>query len=204
MPFERLAQLLGRRKRTDDDEPELRPSPRARTEVEVELLRRNIATRDERSFSPASANAVALMASSPSLSEASLDSPKPVRSFASAVFAPPIGKGPNIGLTKLHEPEDHNSAIVDIVFVHGLTGNAYSTWLHQDKETKTYWPYDLLPKDYPDARILAFGYDADITQFWGPASSNRVGNHAENLLGALSRLRAKTNTVLTISLERHS
>jgi hypothetical protein len=28
MPFERLAQLLGRRKRTDDDEPELRPSPR--------------------------------------------------------------------------------------------------------------------------------------------------------------------------------
>lgn len=35
MPFERLAQLLGRRKRTDDDEPELRPSPRAQTEVEV-------------------------------------------------------------------------------------------------------------------------------------------------------------------------
>ena len=105
------------------------------------------------------------MASSPSRSEASLDSPEPVRSSASAASAPPIGKGPNIGLTKLHEPEDSNSAIVDIFFVHGLTGNAYSTWLHQDKETKTYWPYDLLPKDYPDARILAFDYDADITQF---------------------------------------
>lgn len=178
----------------------------AQTMIEQKLgpLRGGIATRDERSFSPASANAVALMASSPGLSEASLDSTEPVRSSASAASAPPIGKGLNIGLTKLHEPEDPNSAIVDIVFVHGLTGNAYSTWLHQDKETKTYWPYDLLPKDYPDARILAFDYDADITQFWGPASSNRVGNHAENLLGALSRLRAKTNTVLTISPERHS
>lgn len=84
---------------------------------------------------------------------------------------------------------------MDIVFVHGLTGNAYNTWLYSRGKDKVYWPYELLPKVYPDARILTFGYDADITQFWSPASSNRVSNHAENLLGSLSRLRARTDTV---------
>jgi hypothetical protein len=101
-----------------------------------------------------------------------------------------------IGLTKLYEPKDYKSAIVDIVLVHGLVGNAYNTWLYEHGNKKIYWPSALLPKDFPDARILAFGYDADITQFMGPASSNRVADHAENMLGALSRLRAKTDTVV--------
>ncbi|KAI9667847.1 MAG: hypothetical protein M1821_000666 [Bathelium mastoideum] len=106
----------------------------------------------------------------------------------------PINDARNIGLRPLYTPED-GKAVVDIIFVHGLTGNAYSTWHFSDKKTDVYWPYDILRKDHPDARIAAFGYDADVTQFWGPASSNRVGNHAENLLGSLSRLRAKTKTV---------
>jgi hypothetical protein len=96
----------------------------------------------------------------------------------------PIGDEINIGLIDLCELEDTNSAIVDIVFVHGLTGNAYTTWLYKNGKTRVYWPYELLRKDYPNARILAFGYDADITQILGPASSNCVGNHAENMLGA--------------------
>jgi hypothetical protein len=109
----------------------------------------------------------------------------------------PIGDGINIGLIDLCELEDTSSAIVDVVFVHGLTGNAYTTWLYKSGKTRVYWPYELLRKDTPNARILAFGYDAEIRQILGPASSNRVGNHAENMLGALSQLRSKTDTVNT-------
>lgn len=80
-----------------------------------------------------------------------------------------------------------------IVFVHGLTGNARNTWLHQ--KSGVYWPVDLLSRDVPDARLLAFGYDADVVNFWSPVSQNRVANHALNLLGGLARQREKSDSV---------
>ena len=83
-------------------------------------------------------------------------------------------------------------ASVDIVFVHGLTGNAYNTWLHKD--TRVHWPSELLRQDIPDARILSFGYDADIVNFWNPVSNSRLSNHAENMVGDLVRKRERTNT----------
>ena len=30
------------------------------------------------------------------------------------------------------------------------------------KSRKCYWPRDLLPSDQPDAKILTYGYDADV------------------------------------------
>lgn len=102
----------------------------------------------------------------------------------------PIGKGQNYGIRELYEggPE----ASIDIVFVHGLTGNAYDTWLHRG--TGIHWPSELLRQDIVDGRILSFGYDADIVSFWNPASSSRLSNHAENLVGELVRHRERTNT----------
>ena len=84
--------------------------------------------------------------------------------------------------------------IRSIVFVHGLTGNSYNTWLNAGP-SPVYWPKDLLSKDLVNARILTFGYDADIVNFWGPASRNRIADHAGNLLGCLVRLRERTNAV---------
>lgn len=102
----------------------------------------------------------------------------------------PIGKGPNYGVKVLYD--GGTEAGVDIVFVHGLTGNAYSTWLH--KGTNVHWPSHLLPQDLPDIRVLSFGYDADIVNLWGPASMSRLSNHAENMVGDLVRTREDTNT----------
>ena len=102
----------------------------------------------------------------------------------------PIGKGQNYGIQVLHD--GGTEAGVDIVFVHGLTGNAYDTWLH--KETGIHWPSELLRQDIPDTRILSFGYDADIVNFWNPASNSRLSSHAENLVGELVRERERTDT----------
>jgi len=79
------------------------------------------------------------------------------------------------------------------VFVHGLTGSALNTWL--DPNTGVHWPSTLLHEEIPDARILAFGYDADVMGFWNPASQNCIGNHAENLLGDLVRIRDESDSV---------
>ena len=101
-----------------------------------------------------------------------------------------IGKGQNYGIQVLYD--GGSKASVDIVFVHGLTGNAYNTWLH--KKSGVYWPGDLLKLDLPDTRILSYGYDADIVNFWNPASNSRLSNHAENLVGDLVRRRERTET----------
>ncbi len=103
-----------------------------------------------------------------------------------------IQKGDNLGIQVLYEPSDGSPAIVDIVFVHGLTGNAYNTWLDEDR--RIHWPSQLLKEDIPDARILSFGYDADVVHWFSAASVNRISNHAEALLGALTRRRERTNS----------
>lgn len=102
----------------------------------------------------------------------------------------PISKDHNYGINELFD--GGTKASIDIVFVHGLTGNSYSTWLHKD--TKVHWPSELLKQDIPDARILGFGYDADVINFWNPASNSRLSNHAENMVGDLVRKRERTNT----------
>ena len=103
-----------------------------------------------------------------------------------------IEGGNNYGIKTLY---DHGiEAFVDIVFIHGLTGNAYNTWL--DEETDVHWPSKLLRQDIEKSRILSFGYDADVVGIWGrgPASGSRLSNHAENLVGKLVRERERSNT----------
>lgn len=80
-----------------------------------------------------------------------------------------------------------------IIFVHGLTGSCLSTWT--SKEGNTVWPKTLLSNNIPNARILTFGYDADVVNYWAPASQNRVREHANNLNHALCDLRDATETV---------
>lgn len=113
--------------------------------------------------------------------------------------APPLAAEiPSLGLNVLYQPPRTIDPIADIVFVHGLTGDSYTTWRHE--QTGVYWPKELLGKDLADARILSFGYDVDVVRFWNPASNNTVSNHAENLLGALSRIRGRTESVSPLSI----
>ncbi|KAK4450166.1 Alpha/Beta hydrolase protein [Podospora aff. communis PSN243] len=93
------------------------------------------------------------------------------------------------GLKKCHDAPD---AVADIVFVHGLTGNRETTWT--DKATGVFWPLHLLKNDVPKARIVTFGYDADIAHFFATASQNCIRNHAINLANAVAQLRERTET----------
>jgi hypothetical protein len=104
-----------------------------------------------------------------------------------------------LGITEIFVPTTE-TVYADIVFVHGLTGKSYDTWYHA--ATRTHWPGQLLSKDIKDARLLAYGYDADVTSFWAPTSSNRLAQHAENLVAAIAGYREDTETVSHHSLKR--
>ncbi|KAK5657168.1 hypothetical protein OQA88_3225 [Cercophora sp. LCS_1] len=78
------------------------------------------------------------------------------------------------GLTVLHNPRDVE---LDLVILHGLNGAPFRTFYHEP--TDFYWPVDIA-KTLPTARIMVFGYVADISS--GSSNSLGVYQHAESLL----------------------
>ncbi|KAI9799148.1 MAG: hypothetical protein M1833_004188 [Piccolia ochrophora] len=74
--------------------------------------------------------------------------------------------------------------LVDIVFVHGLNGHPKDTWT----KNGVFWPAQLLPKtlNHVQARILTYGYNADVYAFGGKsATSDYIHEHAQTLITTL-------------------
>ncbi|KAI0123435.1 hypothetical protein BJ170DRAFT_660272, partial [Xylariales sp. AK1849] len=111
-------------------------------------------------------------------------SPDPHPAGSSAI--PSVPSFPD-GIKVLHDCPD---ATIDICFVHGLTGNRESTWTAHGQSAP--WPKTLLPPKLANARILTYGYDAYVAPK-GVAGSNRLIDHATNLLRDLSNERADYN-----------
>jgi hypothetical protein len=76
---------------------------------------------------------------------------------------------------------------VDIVFVHGLTGDRDRTWT----KNETLWPKSLLTREIPNARVMTYGYDAYFIRRQGPIVNHRLRDHAVDLLNALASTREK-------------
>ncbi|CAH0054254.1 unnamed protein product [Clonostachys solani] len=93
----------------------------------------------------------------------------------------------SLGIKALHCPEPCD---VDIVFIHGLSGDREKTWTGPNQTEP--WPKTILPDRLPTARILAFGYDAKWLK--DSSSRNRVQEHASNLLASLGQHRDEDNT----------
>lgn len=72
--------------------------------------------------------------------------------------------------------------------MHGLNGHPFYTWATDDH--KVFWPADLLPTNVKKARILVYGYDADVASFRGGTSKDKIHNHAETLVQRLSANRS--------------
>ncbi|KAK3935221.1 hypothetical protein QBC46DRAFT_462210 [Diplogelasinospora grovesii] len=100
--------------------------------------------------------------------------------------SPPVPSFPD-GVEVLHDCPD---ATVDICFIHGLTGDRESTWTADGQSTP--WPKALLPSELNRACILTYGYDAYVLRGL-VASSNRLIDHATNLLQDLTTDRARRN-----------
>jgi hypothetical protein len=91
------------------------------------------------------------------------------------------------GIKELHPCDD---AVVDVCFVHGLTGNRGETWTATSQQAP--WPKLLLPHRLRQARILTWGYDAYVVRK-AVASSNRLIDHSTNLVNDLTTDRAEKN-----------
>ncbi|QPC63176.1 hypothetical protein HYE67_005407 [Fusarium culmorum] len=79
--------------------------------------------------------------------------------------------------------------VVDIVVIHGLDGHREKTWTAKNG---VHWLRDLLRVDIPEARILAWGYDANTHAVSGTCCSF-LYDHARTLVSDLNRRRKLTD-----------
>lgn len=102
----------------------------------------------------------------------------------------PDGQPSSYGFKVWYDPKcasNPTTHLFDIIFIHGLTGDRERTWTHPESQEP--WPKTLIPKEFPGARVLTYGYDAYVTLKKGPVSNNRLNNHSLDLLNALVALR---------------
>lgn len=80
-----------------------------------------------------------------------------------------------------------NSRLLNsIVAVHGLTGDAIKTWTSQPQDICWLNHPDFLPKYIKRARVLVWGYNANISSLAGRStSSDRILQHAQTLVAQL-------------------
>ncbi|KAF5003679.1 hypothetical protein FDECE_9789 [Fusarium decemcellulare] len=108
---------------------------------------------------------------------------EPRNESAPVTIPPPQDSFPD-GVKVWYSPDD---ATVDICFVHGLSGNRDKSWRGEGLSTP--WPVAFLPSKNPKARLLTYGYDA-YTVRRTVASSNRLIDHASNMLTDLTAVRS--------------
>lgn len=85
---------------------------------------------------------------------------------------------------------------IDIVALHGVTGDAYKTWEHEDGAL---WLRDFLLPDFPGSRVFSYGYDPDIFFSWG---TGNLETFARTMLQAVKQSRVGLVTTISVILLR--
>lgn len=87
------------------------------------------------------------------------------------------------------DPSAPENYLVDIIAIHGLNGNAHSTWRHANGKL---WLKDFLPGSLPGCRVFTYGYPSKV--FDGSSFAD-VKDYARALLNDIRNLQRSSNTV---------
>ncbi|KAI5919946.1 hypothetical protein F4810DRAFT_457729 [Camillea tinctor] len=78
---------------------------------------------------------------------------------------------------------------VDIIAIHGLNGDAFTTWTHANGKM---WIRDFLPKFLPGCRVYTYGYPSKV---FCNSSLSRVQEYSKGLLSSVRDLYDDPDTV---------
>jgi hypothetical protein len=94
-------------------------------------------------------------------------------------------------------PNDREQYPVDIIAVHGLNGDAYTTWTHANG---TLWIRDLLPNFLPGCRVYTYGYPSQVV--FGTSFAD-VREYSRRLLSSIRDIYEESGQVLPSILLSH-
>jgi hypothetical protein len=81
----------------------------------------------------------------------------------------------------------------DIVAVHGLNGDPYATWTH---DNDMLWLRDFVPASLPTCRVFTFGYSSEVAF---TRSRTSIDDFARSLLNGVDRVRREQVKTLNSS-----
>tara|TARA_R110002074_G_C12548406_1_gene666351 strand:+ start:219 stop:1439 length:1221 start_codon:yes stop_codon:yes gene_type:complete len=93
----------------------------------------------------------------------------------------------------LDAPSD--SALLDVVFVHGLTGNHNDTWTHK---SGSFWPR-WLAEDFQTINVYSAGYDSSIFASLSKGDGASLVDRATMLLDRLASRKAPNTPILFVT-----
>jgi pimeloyl-ACP methyl ester carboxylesterase len=96
----------------------------------------------------------------------------------------------------LHPISVSDSDALNIVFIHGLDGDAFTSWMSNPDDIATFWPL-WLAKDCPDAGVWTLGYPANSTNW--KAQSMPLADQGVQLLDRLATHRLGERPLLFVS-----
>ena|ERR1700693_2252420 len=80
---------------------------------------------------------------------------------------------------------DGVTSVLDILFIHGLTGSPEDTWTSSSPE-KEYWP-KWLCENFSSISVYTLGYPASVLESWAKQEMN-LHERANNMLEQLASL----------------
>ena len=78
--------------------------------------------------------------------------------------------------------EPSKTALFDVVFLHGLTGNHFDTWRHENGE---FWP-SWVALDFPDVNVYSAGYTSSVAASLVKGAGASLADRATILLDRLA------------------
>jgi hypothetical protein len=96
---------------------------------------------------------------------------------------------------RFNDTESEENYLLDVVAVHGITGDAYNTWTHENGKL---WLRDFVPDDFPGARVFSFGYNSKVFCSLGEGT---VESFARSLLEGLTRERTEEKVAILFSVK---